>query len=511
MNAFILPFGLSSSVAVFLTALSGACTTGAAGETFRFHHENILGTSLDIQVAASDAGQAGLAENAVLGEIERLRRLLSGYDPASEISRLNHASSPVTCSRETLDVLRSYDRWQEKSGGAYSGHLGSLIQFWKNSEKTGTPPTAGDLQPILAELAAPAWKIDPGTASVTRLSSPGTLDLNSLGKGYIIDKASAAARASAPGITGILVNIGGDIHADGHSADGGPWIIGIADPMHSEDNATPLARVRLSDRAISTSAAYERGFTTGGRRYSHILDPRDGRPAEGVASATVIAGNNTDANAMATTLCVLKPEEGLALVRSVPGVECLIVTADGRQLRSRRFAELETTKPAPAERNWTVSAGNSAWPAGYQVSIGLDLKQPAAGRKKPKRPYVAVWVEDAAGKRVRTITVWGRERKYLPELRAWWKEAKADTAWAATVTRATRGAGQHRIAWDGLDDHGKALPQGTYTVVIEANREHGGYAIKRGTIDCAKTPANGTIPASTEFGESRLSYGPSGT
>ena len=92
------------------------------GETFRFHHENILGPSLDIQVAASDAGQA------VLAEIERLRRLLSGYDPASEISRLNHASLPVTCSRETLDVLRSYDRWREKSGGAYSGHLGSLIQ-----------------------------------------------------------------------------------------------------------------------------------------------------------------------------------------------------------------------------------------------------------------------------------------------------------------------------------------------------------------------------------------------
>jgi len=125
-----------------------------------------------------------------------------------------------------------------------------------------------------------------------------------------------------------------------------------------------------------------------------------------------------------------------------------------------------------------------------------------------KRPFVAVWVEDSTGKRVRTVAVWGRERKYLRELRAWWKIAQDQPEWAATVTRATRNAGQHRIEWDGKDDQGQPLPMGTYTLTIEAAREHGTYAIQHAPIVCGKTPTTGTIPAGTEFGETQLTYGP---
>ena len=78
--------------------------------------------------------------------------------------------------------------------------------------------------------------------------------------------------------------VGGDIFASGVATSATPWIVGVANPLHSEDNAPPLTQVRLSDRAISTSAAYERGFTFAGKHYSHILDPRTGYPATGAAS-----------------------------------------------------------------------------------------------------------------------------------------------------------------------------------------------------------------------------------
>jgi thiamine biosynthesis lipoprotein ApbE len=477
-----------------------------AAESFAFHHENVLGTSLDLTISAADKAQASAAETAVLAEIERLRKILSSYDPASELSRLNAATAPMVCSQEMLDVLSACDLWQSKSRGAYSGHLGELVSLWSKSEKSGAVPTSAELQPILTTLASPGWKIDSATHSVTRLSPPQSLNLNSLGKGYIVTKAAVAARKAVPALTGLLVNIGGDIFASGRPADGSAWEIGVSDPKRSADNAPPLTKVRLADRAISTSAAYERGYTIAGRRYSHILDPRNGMPAEGVASATVISANNASANAMATMLCVMKPEEGLELVKANPGYECLIISSDGRQLRSPGFSALEGAAPAPA----AAASGPNDWPANFQVAIAIDLNAQAKPGRKTKRPFVAVWVEDSTGKRVRTVAVWGRERKYLRELRVWWKIAQTQPEWAATVTRATRNAGQHRIEWDGKDDQGQPLPMGTYTLTIEADREHGTYAIQHGTIVCGKTAATGTIPAGTEFGETQLSYGPAG-
>ena len=468
---------------------------------FSFHHEGVLGTSLDLQVVAADAQQAAAVESAVLAEIERMRKILSTYDPASEISRVNAATGTVPCSQELLDVLAGYDWWNAKSGGAYNGHLGDLIRMWRAAEQAGTMPDAAVLQRTVAALRVPAWKMDAAAKTVTRTTAQ-ALNVDSLGKGYIISKAAGVARAKAP--QGFLLNIGGDIFASGRV-----WKVGVADPKSSADNSPPLTEVNLRDLAISTSAAYERGYTIGGKRHSHILDPRTGQPAAGVASATVVAASNAVANALATTLCVLKPDEGLAFAKTIPGVACLIVAADGRQLRTANFAPLEGRLPTAVVQMPTPpsAAKPGAWPNGFQVTLTLTLKTPTGG-KKIKRPYVAVWIEDGDGKRVRTVAVWGNQRKYMPDLREWWKVAREDEQWASGITRATRSAGQHRIAWDGADDKGAPLPPGTYAVVLEVNREHGTYSIERGTILCAKTTAQGKIAAAAEFAEAQIVFGP---
>jgi thiamine biosynthesis lipoprotein ApbE len=468
---------------------------------FAFHHEGVLGTSLDLQFAAADAQQAAATESAVLAEIERMRKILSTYDPASEISRLNAATGTVPCSQELLDVLSGYDWWNAKSGGAYNGHLGDLIRLWRAAEQAGAMPDAAALQRTVAALRVPAWKLDAAARTVTRTTAQ-PLNVDSLGKGYIISRAAAVARAKAP--QGFLINVGGDIFAGGRS-----WKVGVANPKSSADNSPPLTEVTLKDFAISTSAAYDRGYTIAGKRYSHIFDPRTGQPAAATASATVIASNNAVANALATTLCVLRPDEGLAFAKTIPGVECLIVAPDGRQLRTANFAKLEDRPPSAAITPQTPQSG--AWPKGFQVTLALTLKTPppgGGGKRGPKRPYVAVWIEDADGKRVRTVAVWGNQRKYMPDLREWWKVAREDEQWAASITRATRSAGSHRVAWDGLDDKGGPLPPGTYTVVLEVNREHGTYCIERGAIACAKTAAQGKIPVSAEFAEAQITFGP---
>jgi len=495
-------------VILALTPLCGAAEPGL----FRFHHENILGTSLDLQVRAADAQQAAVVEASVLQEIERLRIILSTYDDASEISKLNAASGPVICSQELIDVLTFYDWWTTKTKGAFNGHLGKLILTWKEAEKTGVPPDEATLRPIVEKLAQPGWMIDPKLRTVTRLTEQ-PLNVNSLGKGYIISKAVVAARAKSPAIQGLLVNIGGDIYAYGFPENGKPWVITVADPMHSEDNAPPLTQLRLSNRAVATSAAYERGYNIGGKHYSHIFDPRTGLPAEGVSSATVIAANSANANALATTLCVLKPEEGLALVKGIPDTECLIISPDGKQLRSARFADYEVPRqpavatPEPAPDNPTL------WPKGYQVTLDLTLKPPFALPGKMleiHRPYVAAWVQDSAGKCMRTIVLWSNpsESKYLVHLKDWLKIAQPESAWTATVTRATRAAGHHRILWDGLDDHGAPVPRGSYTIFLEVAREKGTHALQSAKIECGSSPEKAAIPSGSEFEEAQISYGP---
>lgn len=502
-------------LAVILAAFVGVPRCAAqAQQVFKFHHDNILGTSLDLEVAAPDARQAGAVETTVLDEIERLRKILSTYDPASDISRVNATNTPVTVQPELIQVLSYYDWWSAKSKGAYNGHLGELIAAWKAGEKAGAPPDNATLQPIVERLAQPGWVLNPAAGTVTRLTTQ-PLNIDSLGKGYIISKAAGLARTKLPGITGLLLNIGGDIFASGRPSPGAAWEISVQNPARSEDNAPPLTQLRLVDRAVSTSAAYERGYNIGGKHYSHIFDPRTGQPAEGTASATVIAPYCANSNALATTLCVLKPAEGLELAKQIPDVECLIIGADGQQYRSAHFAAYEvappqplsTATPAPAATAAIPPAKAGLWPNGFQVTLAISLKMPTDG-KRVMRPFMAVWVADASGKAVRTIAVWGTQRKYLPELREWWKIARTDPEWAATVTRATRSAGHYRLVWDGLDDHGAPVPPGTYTIFQEVNREHGTYALQQGTIVCGKDPAKGTIPAASEFDQADISYGP---
>jgi len=112
-----LKVGITSLGAAALAPAVPAFACPPAGETYSFHHDYVLGTSLDLCVAAPDAAVAAAAERTVLDEIERLRLVLSGYDPASELSRVNQSCGPVPVSPDLTEVLLAYEHWQRKTGG----------------------------------------------------------------------------------------------------------------------------------------------------------------------------------------------------------------------------------------------------------------------------------------------------------------------------------------------------------------------------------------------------------
>lgn len=497
---------------------STAAGAGFAPREFHFRHDFILGTSLDLTVFASDAGAAEACEDAVLGEVERLRRILSAYDPAGELSAVNRSSHPVRVSAELVEGLRFYEYWTRRTGGAFSARLDELIRLWREAARTGVEPDPIALAAAAERARGPGWIIDEAALTVSRIGAP-AINVDSVGKGYVVGRALAAGRNAALGITGVLLDVGGDIAVSGDcpGSRDGDWPVGIAYPRRSEDNVVPALCVRLRDRAIATSAGYERSYVVGGRAYPHILDPRNGRPAGGALSATVIAPDSITAGALATTLCVLPVAEGLALVGQTPGVECLLVDSGGALHRSEGFAayEAEPVEAGVAGSPLAVSAQAGAgvaaaaadpWPDKYEVRIGIALVQPTTG-KKIRRPYVAVWIEDAAGKPVRTLEVWGNEAKYQKDLTVWWRFAGRDSRLIRAVTRATRAPGRYRLVWDGADDRGKPVDRGTYTVKVEVHREYGRHVTQSGAIECRAQKASTTLAKTDENDDTVVEYG----
>jgi thiamine biosynthesis lipoprotein len=172
-------------------------------------------------------------------------------------------------------------------------------------------------------------RLDP-SGTISKTDPAVTLDLASIAKGYGVD--AIARLLGDEGFDHFLVEIGGEVYARGRRKDGKPWRVGINRPDRQAAFNDVYQAVPLTDRAMATSGDYRIFFQVDGQSYSHILDPRTGRPVtNGVVSATVVADNCTVADGLATALMVMGPEKGVALVNRLPSVACLIVVrqADG--------------------------------------------------------------------------------------------------------------------------------------------------------------------------------------
>lgn len=298
---------------------------------YAFQYERILGTSLELQVVASNADAAGRAEAAVLTEVDRLAGILSGYSPTSEFSRWEvrcREFAPV--SPELADVLSAAEAWRMTTDGAFNPAAASLAELIGDGTHRQARLAEREcslhraVQEHLHAMEQPLWTVNRTRGVAYRLTDlPASLD--AIAKGYIIDRALARAR-EIDGITQLLLNIGGDLRHHGAR----PITVRVTDPEVPAENAPPIATVRLSGEALATSGGYRRGFVMDGQSVSHIIDPRSGRPASRVISASVIAPDCMTADALSTAFSVLTPAESVALADSLPNVGCMMVERGGR-------------------------------------------------------------------------------------------------------------------------------------------------------------------------------------
>lgn len=490
---FLLIFALTSVASAPLT------------RTHVFYHENILGTSMAIKVLASSASEAAKAEAAVLAEIKRETKLLSTYDPQSEVSKwLKTAHQPTPISPELFSVLQLFDQWRTRTNGALDASAEVVSRLWKTTAKENRAPTATEISSALATVQQPHWQLDAAQQRATHLSDA-PLILNSFVKSYIINRATEAARNAAR-VQAVVVNIGGDLVVSGDLTEA----VDIADPLSDAENSDAIARLLVRNQAVATSGNYRRGVQIGNRWYSHIVDPRTGQPVDHTISATVVAPHAPDAGALATAFSVLTPQESLALAATLPNVECLLLTKDGQRFTSAGWSALAAPVTVPAVISAAPAAPTvQAWDASFELAISFELANINSGGYR--RPYVAVWIEDGSRFPVRTLALWYQKPRWLPDLRAW---SRADrmrsmaegTDLTRSVSSATRAAGKYTLRWDGKDNQGKLVKPGKYTVYIEAAREHGTYQLMRQEMDFRGNPQQVNLAGNAEIAAATLNY-----
>jgi thiamine biosynthesis lipoprotein len=498
--------------AIVFGALGSVAASGA--EPWHvFHHERVLGTSLELRFAAATSAQADAAEAAALAEIDRLAEILSGYDATSEFRQwVATKGEPRRVSAELFEVLALFDTWRERTSGALDASAEVAGRLWRSAAHDQHVPSAAELAAAIASIRQAHWRLDAAARTATHLTDA-PLMLNSFAKSYIIDRACARALAAGRLETAI-VNLGGDLAVRGAATD----TVWIADPVADAENDAPLTQIAVRDRAVATSGGYRRGVEIAGRWYSHLVDPRTARPVDHVRSATVVAPRATDAGALATSLCVMAPDEGLRLVATVTGAECLLILNDGRRLASAGWTALETPLPArtPAGVHAAVApippasgGGAATWDADFELAVNLEIATTGGGRAK--RPFVAVWIEDQQGFPVRTIALWYHGDRWLPDLRAWnradqLRRSAEGGSIVHSVSSATRSPGKYLLKWDGTDAQGRPVPRGRYTVNIEVAREHGTHQVIHREVDFAGPAQRVDLPGNYELASLSLDY-----
>jgi thiamine biosynthesis lipoprotein ApbE len=496
------PFLLISTAALAFAASRTPGSFSLSPLSYKANYENILGTSMEIRIAADSDASAKRAETAALAEISRLEKILSGYNSGSEFRRWTATQgTAVHVSPELMEVLALWDQWRARTSGALNPAAEAIGRVWRAAETSGRLPTSAELSAGVASARASQWRLDVDAGTATHVGNA-PLMLNSFTKSYVVEQATAAAM-KASGVECVSLNVGGDLVLRGNCKD----TVQVADPFSNAENSAPLAVLEVMDRAVATSGNYRRGYEIGGKHYSHIVDPRTGKTAEDTVSATVVAPRGVDAGALATTFSVVPYREAQLLAAAMPGTEFLLVRGNGTQLSSAGWNGLLARRaPRLPIAPQAASAAPGQWNTDFELTLTVELP-----RNGGRRPFLAVWVEDKDRFPVRTVALWFDKQRWLNELRAWYRADRLrslseGTSILSSVTSATRSPGKYTFKWDGKDNAGKLVKAGKYTVFVEAAREHGGYTLLRQQVDFNGTPSQAQLPADAEAGPVSFDY-----
>ena len=275
-----------------------------------------MGTTFTVKVVAQNLSQEQLESlrRTVEAELENVNSKMSTYLPSSELSRFNEfrRTEPYPVSQETLDVVLEARRISAASRGAFDVTVGPLVRAWGfgPGERSREGPAADDLKHLRAQIGWDKIEIDEASSMIRKLQPDIECDLSAIAKGYAVDRVSEAVRALT--YREHMVEVGGEVRTSGRNAAGQPWRIGIEYP--DAGGRAPYRTLPLEGLSMATSGDYRNYYEKDGRRFSHTIDPRTGRPVQhGLASVSVVHERCMEADGWATALMVLGETDGYQL------------------------------------------------------------------------------------------------------------------------------------------------------------------------------------------------------
>lgn len=342
-----MPLQPSLGAATAAAAVVAAAPRGGSEENrqVRYH----MGTLWTVEARGQEPAAA---VEAAFAEIGRLDRLLSTYRADSELSQVNRgaAQSWVQVSEETRSLVARALEVARKSEGAFDPTVGPLVKLWGFKHLDYRFPSEPELRDARRRVGYQGVQVE--AARGIRFERAGMeLDLGAIAKGYAIDRAISVLRDR--GMTSIRVDAGGNQGVWGPPLQGERWVFGV---RHPRLDGALLGATAGAGGSVSTSGDAERGFWKDGVRYGHVIDPRTGRPVQGVLSVTVWARDAETADALSTALYVMGAERGMRHLAAYPGAEALWVTAgqEPGDYAIQRSAGFPWKPALPAERDKLV-------------------------------------------------------------------------------------------------------------------------------------------------------------
>ena len=311
-----------------LLALVGCLTLGVthghAGKWERYQRDaEFMGAKWYIVLYSRDLDSANRGFERAWKTIAEIDRHLSNYRPDSELNRLCRSAphaEPVPVGPHLWRVMRAADGLSRQTSGAFDVTVGPLTKLWRRARVRKQLPDAERLVEARKLVGYQLVRYTETVQAIQLTFAKMQLDLGGIAKGYAVDQALAALRKE--GITRALVNGGGDLAVGAAPPEATAWQVAVA----SVDPESPQEYLKLANGAVATSGDRWQSLEIGGKRYSHIVDPRSGMGTTHRTSASVVAPTCMQADAWASAISVLQPEKGIRLIESEPNIEAKLAT-----------------------------------------------------------------------------------------------------------------------------------------------------------------------------------------
>lgn len=289
-----------------------------------------MGTLIQISVYCEDESKAQKAVEEARKEVQRLAAILTDYDPESETRQLTSRAfnAPTSVSDPLWRMLSAAEKWNKITDGAFDCSLGMLTQTWRKHRRANRIPDKATVEQAKSHCGWDKVRLDPSAKTVTIADQELRLDFGAIGKGYIADVAFDILKQH--GLDCCLINISGNMRCGSAPPGKAGWTIAIS-PLDRE--GAPIRKIAIANQAIATSGDLWQYVVVDGVKRSHILDPKTGYGVVGPLAVTAIAPTAEDADALATTGCLLSWDEYRKILSQHMGTAALRASRVTEQLQ----------------------------------------------------------------------------------------------------------------------------------------------------------------------------------